>query len=59
MAAILTVASRSAGERAVAVARSGRQGAAAPNAERTPLHLDCNGLLLQVGGGRAHAVVPP
>lgn len=48
-----------AGERAVAVAWPGRQRTAAPNTERTQVHFDRDRLLLQVGGGRAHAVVPP
>lgn len=48
-----------AGERAVAVAGAGRPRAAAPDAERAPLRPDGDGLLLPVGGGRAHAVVPP
>lgn len=48
-----------AGERAVAVAWSGRQRTAAPNHERTQIHFVCDRLLLQVGGSCAHAVVPP
>lgn len=42
----------------MAVARAGRPRAAASNAERTQIRLNGDGLLLQVGGGRAHAVVP-
>lgn len=48
-----------AGEGAVAVARSGRQRTFAPNTEWTQIHFDHDGLFLQVGGGCAHAVVPP
>lgn len=48
-----------AGEGAVAVARSGRQGAAYQDHERTQVHSDGDGLFLQVGGGRADADVPP
>lgn len=47
------------GEGAMAVARTGRQGPAARDAEQTQVHLNADGLLLQVGGGRAHAVLPP
>lgn len=47
------------GERAVAVAWSGRQRAAASNTERTQIHPDCDRLLLQVGGSCADAFVPP
>lgn len=48
-----------AGERAVAVARSGCQRTFAANTERTQIHFDCDGLLLQVGGSFTYAVVPP
>lgn len=48
-----------AGDGAVAVARPGRQRAAAPNAQRTQVRPDGDGLLLQVGGGRADGVLPP
>lgn len=48
-----------AGERAVAVAWPGCQRAAASNTERTQIHLDCDRLLLQVGGSCAYAVVSP
>lgn len=48
-----------AGERAVAVAWPGCQGSAASNTERAQIHLDCDGLLLQVGGSCADAVLPP
>lgn len=40
------------------MARFGRQRAAATNAERAQVHSDRGGLLLQMGGGCAHAVVP-
>lgn len=47
------------GERAVAVAGTGRQGAVAADAEWTQVHFNADRLLLQVGGGRPHAVLPP
>lgn len=48
-----------AGDGAVAVAWSGCQRAAAPNTERTQIHFDCDGLLLQVGGSCPNGVLPP
>lgn len=48
-----------AGDRAVAVAWPGRPRAASPNAQRTQIHFDCDGLLLQVGGGCPDGILPP
>lgn len=47
-----------AGDGAVAVAGPGRQGAAAPDGQRTPVRPQRDRLLLQVGGGRRHGVLP-
>lgn len=47
-----------AGDGAVAVARPGRQGASASNAERSQIHPERDGLLLEVGGSRARGVLP-
>lgn len=47
-----------AGTGGLAVARLGRQRAAATDAERPQIHSDRRRLLLQMGGGRAHAVLP-
>lgn len=46
------------GDGAVAVARFGRQRTAAPDGERTQIHIDGDRLLLQVGGSCPHGVMP-
>lgn len=53
------VAAGAAGDGAVAVAWPGHQGAAAPDGQRTQVHPQRDGLLLQVGGGRRRGVLPP
>lgn len=47
-----------AGDGAVAVAGAGRQRASASDAQRSPIRPERDGLLLQVGGGRARGVLP-
>lgn len=56
---LVVAAAAAAGDGAMAVARPGRQGAAAPDSQRTQVHPQRDRLLLQVGGGRRHGVLPP